>query len=132
MTVVDHFIQQGAVAGILLRLAGASPVMVGSGFALAGLPNTVPDVWPLVRGLMNPSHPNVTWIKKFGISWPYRWDVYAKLHSLDTMPWSWAWREHIWNDGFFHTPDGNWWPREWKRAVGWWLVEVLLLFLCFC
>jgi hypothetical protein len=127
VTVVDHFIQQGAVAGILLRLAGASPVVVGSGFALAGLPNTIPDVWPLVRGLMNPSHPNVTWIKKFGISWPYRWDVYGQLHDSRF----WLWRLHTWVDKPFHEPNGDWWPREWKRAVGWWLVEVSLLFLCF-
>jgi hypothetical protein len=127
----DHAIQQGAVAGILLRLAGASPVVVGSGIALAGLLNTVPDVWPLVKALVGRDHPRVTEIKAFCISLPYRWDVYHDLHFVDMGWYSWAWRLHIEVDKPFHIPDGNWWPREWRRCVGYWLLEAFLLFLCF-
>lgn len=34
-------------------------------------------------------------------------------------------------DRSMHIPDGHWWPREWKKAVGWWALELFMLVCVF-
>ncbi len=150
MLASDHAAQQGLPVWILASLAG-----LNSGVALAlgtagALANSAPDSWPLVRGLLDPDHPKVSWedVRPFGVHLfyaPYRWDVYLEMHERrDSRKVNWLWWLHTWEDRPFHKKlegvrqvdwDANvnkvrgWWPRLWYLAVPIWLLEVGLVVL---
>jgi hypothetical protein len=126
----DHFISQGAIAGIATRLSGGEPIVVGVAFAVAGSLNCVPDLAGLASGLWNRRHPNVTWRTFLGVSYPFRYDIHGKFH--EERVWGWQlWRLHTWVDEPFHAFQKPWFSRFWKTEVLFQLLNLVGLALCF-
>jgi len=128
MTTVDHALHTALPAGIVLAYAGASPEILVAGMVLFGVLNSVPDLAGPIVALTNPRHAYVSEMSIGPFILPQRWDVYIKLHSMEppfVQPLNYLWWPHLAVDRLFHEPDGKWWPRDWKKAAAFWLVEAL-------
>lgn len=131
MTTQDHAIQGALLVAIPLELLGVSPLISLPCAVISGVLTAWPDLEPVLTGIKcrlssdyeDVEHPQ----HNLHLSYRYQIGSYLVRHSgvlgdwWNGNPW---FRLHRWVDSFFHTPDGKWWPRDWKKAVLFWAVEL--------
>lgn len=128
MLVTDHAIQGGLVLALPAKLAGAPDWLVGTLFAVGAVQNALPDIAPLKAGLKVWRGAALDGFMPFMFEGYvfYSWGTYIEWHI---GPKRWLAPLHFFVDDWMHTPDGNWWPRDWKKNILLWTLEIAGVYL---
>jgi len=117
---VTHGVLGGSLYAIPVRLATQSDLWASVAFAYGFIEGSSPDTFD--------------WIAAKVSKIP-RWVLYGIMHERRlSKVWQFlpALFLHVQIvDPPFHAAGEHWWPREWPRAVAWWAVALVGLFLTF-